>query len=567
MTRLLKPKLIFPLVIVVMLASAIAVSLVSVPLIRSQAAAPSAVSSTVTADASTGNLLMNPGFEKGSGDTPTDWSRGSWAPAVTHSWDRAVAHSGHRSVEIVASTPNDAFWTQSVSVQRNTRYRLSGWIKTAGVAHTSETVDAGANVSFLGRWDRSPGVVGTHDWTFVSLTVDSGDQTQLVVAARLGFWGGTTTGTAWFDDLRLALAQPVHQSSPHWKILVLIYPRLDFTYQGSDGQSHHAVATMTQSEQDQAAASAKAFVANDIPALDSGYMVPSVTVRFPGTLTRLDATDNGWWPSPGDTASDRDPNFDSVIVIWDPNVVDLTTGRSEFIGTAAGLTPSMGLGQTYVTMILDAAISYGHRNVFKHEWGHSILFFFDAAGTAPTPTVTNHAGPNDYVHCPTGKMYVWEDETLAHPIPNSIYNDTSGFTHDYYSGTTATPDQPTRCLGITKKAWQSGTPLSLRTQVLFAPSDEVNALIAMVDDLVHRGRLSDDRAASLDKHLTSAAADIHRTDFKAAIKAVEDFIGRARSFKNSGKLSSTDYDQLTEAASNLIDTLRALQAMSTFPLP
>jgi hypothetical protein len=32
---------------------------------------------------------------------------------------------------------------------------------------------------------------------------NSGGESQIYISARLGFYGSTTTGTAWFDDLRL----------------------------------------------------------------------------------------------------------------------------------------------------------------------------------------------------------------------------------------------------------------------------------------------------------------------------------------------------------------------------
>jgi hypothetical protein len=230
---------------------------------------------------------------------------------------------------------------------------------------------------------------------------------------------------------------------------VLIYDRTDAVLTDAAGVRHHMVATMTRPEVDRAAQVATQFAETDIPALTSGNMIPELTIRYPDhALTQLDAFGGAWWPSPANTASDRDPAFDSVIVIWDPRVVDQDTGTSYWLGAGAGLTPPMGVGQTYATIIIEAT-SYGHRNVFKHEWGHSILNYFDAAGTAPKPAVTNHALTNQYVHWPTGDNYVWLDETNANPIPNSIYNNESGFTHDYYSGTTATADQPARRLGIT----------------------------------------------------------------------------------------------------------------------
>lgn len=81
-------------------------------------------------------------------------------------------------------------------------------------------------------------------------------------------------------------------------------------------------------------------------------------------------------------------------------------------------------------------------------------------GVVPLPEVSNHADTGEYVNCQGGPPYVWVDESQDFPIPNSIYNNHSGFTHDYYSGTIATVDQPTRCLGITPQAWSYGGPVT-----------------------------------------------------------------------------------------------------------
>ena len=243
----------------------------------------------------------------------------------------------------------------------------------------------------------------------------------------------------------------------HWQILVLIYDGTDITYTDQTG-TRHVVGRVGPQQLAEAATAATRFVNEDIPALTSGHMIPRLTIRYPGTLTRLSAIGEGFWPSPWDV--ERDPAFDAVIVIWQANVVDQATGQALWIGTAAGLTPAMGTGQTYFAMIVDAANTYGHRNVFKHEWGHSITEYFEAAGTAPKPKVENHTEVGTYVHCGTGRGYVWQDETDANPIPNSIYHNTSGFTHDYYSGTTALATAPNACLGVTAAAWAAGGPVT-----------------------------------------------------------------------------------------------------------
>ncbi|MEO8256723.1 MAG: HYR domain-containing protein [Acidobacteriota bacterium] len=405
------------------------------------------------------NLLPNGSVEDGSfAGGPFGWTRQVFDPSGSLTWDQSVAHDGSHSVKITATRPNDAAWIQTISLQPDTNYLLSGWIKSEDVQHTSEIVDAGANLCLYGTFDHTTAVTGTADWTEVRMTFNSGPTGSVAIGARLGYSAGTTTGTAWFDDLRVTEILPT-DPHPRWKVLVLVYDTTDFNYV-DNATTRHVLGRIDQPQTAAAAAATTRFVLTDIPLLTSGNMRPDVTVRYPGTLARLSPNGGGWWPSPADTAPDRDPAFDSVIVIWQPTVTDQNTGESLWIGSAAGLTPSMGLSQTYATLIIEAATLYGHLNVFKHEWGHSILSYFDATRTAPTPTVSNHAESTTYVNCQTGQYYAWVDETDTNLIPNSIYHNDSGFTHDYYSGTTALSTNPTRCLGITAAAWTTDGPVS-----------------------------------------------------------------------------------------------------------
>lgn len=450
-------------------------------------------------------LLQNNGFELSTYPSviPVNWNTGFWNPSAQFVRDNTIRHSGLSSARIVAATENDAWFAQQVTVEPNNFYVLSGWIKTENVS-----AGVGANLSLVGTWTHTEGLHGTNNWTRVSLWFNSGDSTQITVGARLGYWAGTSSGTAWFDDLRLTriTADGTH---PRWKILVLIYDRTDAVLTDTSGVSHHMVATMTPAEVERATLAATQFVETDIPALTSGNMIPELTIRYPDhALTQLDAFGQAWWPSPANTAADRDPAFDSVLVIWDPRVVDQYTGTRYWIGPGAGVAAPMGVGQTYAAIIIEAT-GYGHRNVFKHEWGHSILFYFDAVGTAPKPTVTNHANINQYVHWPSGENYVWLDETDANPILNSIYNNASGFTHDYYSGTTATADQPTRRLGITPEAWMLGGPVTKPG----APSGTPPTITCSADIVVPKDASSSCSAVVVPTPPT--VSDVCETDLKA----------------------------------------------------
>jgi GxxExxY protein len=246
--------------------------------------------------------------------------------------------------------------------------------------------------------------------------------------------------------------------NPPWKILVLIYTKTDFQFSNDKGK-HHLVGTMTEEEKKRVELQARRFFERDVPELTGGHQRPVVMIRQPQrVLTRLD---EAYWPGPDITVPDVEPSFDSVVVIWKADGTDQVTGGPINVADAGGLTQPMGTGQTYCA-IPSEYISAGDRNVFKHEWGHSILFYFDAAGKTPAPAVDNHINDTDtrYVHWPTATPYILKDETDDVPIPNSIYNNRQGFTHDYYIGRTAAAGKPQDRLGITPEAWASGGPVT-----------------------------------------------------------------------------------------------------------
>ena len=511
------------------------------------------------ARASGQNVLINGSFEEGGDpsipDTPDGWSRQAYAPGASLTWESDVARDEFRSVRISNPTPNDTAWTQTVTLEPNQNYLLSGWIKTDNVAHSTQIVDAGANLSLWGTWQRTGPITGTNDWTYVRLVFNSGPTGTVTVCARLGYWSGVASGMAWFDDLRVT---EIEASDPHprWKILVLIYDGTDLTYTDAAG-THNFVGQIDSAQVAAAAANAKLFVQTDIPALSSRNMVPELTIRYPGTLRSLSPLGSAWWPSPVDTAGERDPAFDSVIVIWQPTVTDQATGQLLWIGNAAGLTPSMGTGQTYTTLIIEAATLYGHLNVFKHEWGHSLLSYYEASGAAPTPTVTNHAVANQYVHCTTGNMYIWLDETDANAIPNSIYNNTSGFTHDYYSGTMALANDPIHCLGITPSAWATGGPVSMPGgQKITTAAEKIQAMRRMLQQLVEAGTLRLSWSRPLENALDHVARAIAEDDISTGAKLLDVFRRKVLLLENKGWLPAMAADTLIVPADSLMQELQ-----------
>ena len=102
--------------------------------------------------------LLNGGFENGS-TMPTVWATDAWASGrTTFTWDSTQPRSGRWSIKIASNEEDDARWIQSVVVEPNTAYRLSGCIKTENVVHRADGTDAGANLSLLGGWTRMRGI-------------------------------------------------------------------------------------------------------------------------------------------------------------------------------------------------------------------------------------------------------------------------------------------------------------------------------------------------------------------------------------------------------------------------
>ncbi len=158
-----------------------------------------------------GNLLFNGGFELiGEDGLPEGWDidayvMGTWD--TEFSTDRQFVHGGEVSVQLVNYKANDARFVQTVAVEPECMYRLSGWVSADQVS-TDSAYRYGANLSVI-----AGNLTNTHteamtetdgEWVYVETYGETGpDQWELEICARLGGFSGTAVGTAWFDDLRL----------------------------------------------------------------------------------------------------------------------------------------------------------------------------------------------------------------------------------------------------------------------------------------------------------------------------------------------------------------------------
>ncbi len=154
---------------------------------------------TFTAQAET-NLLTNGDFETdGTGQTPSGWVEEAFQPGSEYAMNAKKTHGGKAALMINSPQENDVRMIQSIPVKPNTYYRLSGYIATENLPKPA------ANLCVVAAdFYHSPLLSGTTDWTYVEFNFRThAKQNEVKIGARLGMWGNTVTGTAYFDDLSL----------------------------------------------------------------------------------------------------------------------------------------------------------------------------------------------------------------------------------------------------------------------------------------------------------------------------------------------------------------------------
>ncbi|BBI34061.1 phospholipid carrier-dependent glycosyltransferase [Cohnella abietis] len=161
-------------------------------------------SSFVFAEDGEANIVLNGGFEEVIGDEPANWTKDAYLVGDEYSLMKVVegdARTGSRYVTIENIQPNDAKWTQTVSVKPDTLYKLSGWVR---VAQADEGA-TGANISVLGIGTTSLDLrTPSESWELLELVGRTGaEQEQITVAVRLGGYGSLNIGKVDFDDFRM----------------------------------------------------------------------------------------------------------------------------------------------------------------------------------------------------------------------------------------------------------------------------------------------------------------------------------------------------------------------------
>jgi len=155
------------------------------------------------------NLLPNPSFEENEAHSVRGWTSRAWQGEENGRWTVvAPGRTGKQCLSIHSELGTDAAWSTTVTVEPNSFYRLSGWIKTKDV---KGAVGALLNIQNM-QHVRTTGVKGTADWTRVSTVFRTAEAAELEINCLFGGWG-QSTGRAWYDDVSLETIAEVSEKA------------------------------------------------------------------------------------------------------------------------------------------------------------------------------------------------------------------------------------------------------------------------------------------------------------------------------------------------------------------
>ena len=150
------------------------------------------------------NLLPNPSFEDRSEDAsqgPVRWRPRTYSGRAQLRLARG-GRTGDWCLEISSTAGADTSWFVDVDVKRNTRYRLSGWVRTESIRNLEGAYGALMNVHVMPARTITGAVAGTGGWQEVGCEFDTGNRDRVSINCLFGGWG-RSRGTAWFDDVSL----------------------------------------------------------------------------------------------------------------------------------------------------------------------------------------------------------------------------------------------------------------------------------------------------------------------------------------------------------------------------
>lgn len=118
--------------------------------------------------------------------------------AAVMTWESSGGINNSKCISASSTTDNDIRWVRAFNLAPDQGYVGRVWVKGENIVGGN-----GANLGVHGTWTRTEGSFGTFNWKEIGLNFITPTSGPVEIGCRLGYWGATSSGTVWFDNLQV----------------------------------------------------------------------------------------------------------------------------------------------------------------------------------------------------------------------------------------------------------------------------------------------------------------------------------------------------------------------------
>lgn len=297
--------------------------------------------------------------------------------------DGKVKYSDAYSYKLESKEYNDAMFYKTVSVEKDTPYRVTCMIKTEDVTPEKEVSSSGAQICLYNTLYASESITGTHDWQRVEFMFNSRNNDTVDIGFRLGGNADNCKGTAWFSDFKLE--KGIATEDTNWNMVCFICKNVDVEIE-QNGKLQELKFSMSN-EDVQTMKENMSRLKNACSSLSDGKMsidYKVIEINEPITSVSYD-NDHGYYVDPINVKNLIDPyitqdDYDHIFIAV--RLGDMTKEIPVYDWIGLGGMDYYGIGFSNIRLPNDSSKSYTYKyspyanvfpeEVFLHEFLHSL---------------------------------------------------------------------------------------------------------------------------------------------------------------------------------------------------
>ncbi len=298
--------------------------------------------------------------------------------------DEEVKFGNINSYKILSKEENDAMFYKTITVTKNTPYKVTCMVKTQDVQTVKKISNGGAHISIANTVEKSQSITGTNDWQKLEFIFNSKDREKIDIGFRLGGYDDNCTGTAWFSDF--TLERGTGNTDVDWNFACFAFQSTNVQID-KDGQTNLVKLTMSPEDISQMRQNMSRFKTSCEELSDYKMQVEYdfITIQEPITSLSYDE-ENGYHVAPENIKDIIKPylekeNYDHIFVCVrlgdnmhqnDIPVYDwIGLGGMDYLGIGFSNIRLPNTSKSYAYKY-DTRVNIFPEEVFIHEFLHSL---------------------------------------------------------------------------------------------------------------------------------------------------------------------------------------------------